>query len=73
MHSGCWKRKLSTFGKSNSKKQATMVFPTSFSESLRSGDFTVIHILEDGLMKEYKLGFYKKKEQPNKYQGEQEG
>lgn len=24
-------------------------------------------------MKEYKLGFYKKKEQPNKYQGEQEG
>lgn len=38
-----------------------------------SGDFTEIHILEDGLMKEYKLGFYEKKEQPNKSQGEQEG
>lgn len=38
-----------------------MIFLTSFSESLRLGDFTEMRILEDGLMKEYKLGFYEKK------------
>lgn len=45
MHSGCWKRKLNTPGKSKSKKEVMKFFQTGFSQSLRSGDFTEMCIL----------------------------
>lgn len=49
-------------------RNKTLWFFLSFPQSLRAGDFTEICILDDSLMKEYKLWFYEKEDQPDESQ-----